>query len=245
MIWQYLSSALFFVIWVPYTIFFSILVSLLALLHRYTAMKVIRFWVDSCFWMLKVLCGITYEIEGRENVPDGNHVVYIKHTSTWETMAQMKLFYRQSWVMKRELLWIPFFGWALMTMTPIAIDRSAHRRAVQQVLTQGAQRLADGFWVHIFPEGTRMQPGTTRRYGMSGAILAKENGRMIVPVAQNAGDLWPKHSLLKRPGHVRMIIGPPISTHDKEPAEINQAAQDWIEAKMREISVAYSDDAQL
>jgi 1-acyl-sn-glycerol-3-phosphate acyltransferase len=240
---QWFLSLLFWVIWVPYTIFWSIIVGLFALVNRFITMKVIRFWVDSCFWMLRVLCGITYEIEGRENVPEGNHVLYIKHTSTWETMTQMKLFYEQSWVMKRELTWIPFFGWALIAMNPIGIDRNAHRRAVQQVLEQGAKRLADGMWVHIFPEGTRMPPGETRRYGMSGAILAKENGRYIVPIAHNAGDLWPKHSLLKKPGHIRMVIGPPISTDDKTPAEINAAAQAWIEGKMLEISAVYQAKA--
>lgn len=233
------GSLVFWVIWVPYTIVMTIPVGLLALVHRFAAMKVIRFWVDSCFWLLKVCCGITYAIEGRENIPEGNHVVYIKHSSTWETMAQHKLFYRQSWVMKRELLWLPFFGWALLAMSPIAIDRKAHRKAVQQVLDQGRERLEQGLWVHIFPEGTRMPPGETRRYGLSGAILAKENGRYIVPVAQNAGDLWPRHSLLKHPGHIRMIIGPPISTEGKEPEQVNAEAQAWIEGKMREISTAY------
>jgi 1-acyl-sn-glycerol-3-phosphate acyltransferase len=238
---QWILSVIFWVIWVPYTIFFSIVVSLVALVNRYAAMKVIRFWVDTCFWMLRVICGITYEIQGRENLPEGNHVVYIKHTSTWETMMQMKLFYRQSWVMKRELFWVPFFGWALLAMNPIAIDRKAHRKAVTQILEQGKQRLDDGYSVHIFPEGTRMPPGETRRYGLSGAILAKNSGRCIIPIAHNAGDLWPRLSLLKRRGHITMVIGPPISTDDKEPAEINAAVQDWIESTMREISVFYRD----
>ena len=127
-----------------------------------------------------------------------------KHTSTWETMAQMVVFPPQAWVLKREILWIPLVGWATWLLKCIAIDRGAGHRAVNQVLDQGRDRLAAGIWVLIFPEGTRMAPGETRKYGMSGSLLASQAGVKLVPVAHNAGDLWPRRGLVKKPGLVRV-----------------------------------------
>jgi 1-acyl-sn-glycerol-3-phosphate acyltransferase len=143
-------------------------------------------------------------------------------------------------VIKREVLWIPFFGWALqMIFRPIAIDRRSGTRAVKQVIQQGKEKLAEGVWVSVFPEGTRMPPGETRKYGVSGAALAKEAGVMIVPVAHNAVDFWQRRELTKRPGTVRFCIGPPIDAAGRAPRETNLIVQGWIENKMREISGAY------
>jgi 1-acyl-sn-glycerol-3-phosphate acyltransferase len=136
-------------------------------------------------------------------------------------------------------MWIPLLGWALSVIESIPIDRKAHGSAVRQVVRIGKQRLAQGFWIFIFPEGTRMAPGTTRRYGISGALLARDAGRPIVPVAHNAGDYWPRRGLRKRPGTIRIVIGPPVDTAGKEPQEINLEVQDWIESTMRRISSGY------
>lgn len=196
-----------------------------------------RGWAGSNMWLAKVLCGLDWVVEGRENIPrDGAHISMWKHTTAWETMAQMVVFPPAAWVYKREILWIPLVGWATWMMRGIAIDRGAGHRAVNQILDQGRARLAAGVWVMVFPEGTRVGPGETRKYGMSGALLASQTGAKLIPVAHNAGDFWPRRGLLKKPGLIRVVIGPPIETTGRDPRELNAEVQNWIEGKMREIS---------
>lgn len=200
---------------------------------------VARAWGRGMLRAGRFFCGLDYVIEGREHVPERPAVVMSKHSTVFETYAQLVFFPPQSWVVKRELLWVPLFGWGLAALKPIAINRSAGRSAVVQVIRQGRERLAEGLFVTIFPEGTRVAAGTTRKYGVSGAALACEAGCLIVPVAHNAGDFWPRRSILKRPGLIRVCIGPPIDPAGLEPREVNLVVQQWIEAKMREISAAY------
>jgi 1-acyl-sn-glycerol-3-phosphate acyltransferase len=202
--------------------------------------RIARAWGRSMLFMGKVLCGLDYVIEGVENIPDEPSVIMIKHTTVFETYAQLAIFPPQSWVVKRELLYIPFFGWGLAAMKPIAIDRGAGHSAVKQVIDKGKVLLAEGVWVTIFPEGTRVARGETKRYGVSGAALAKEAQCPVVPVAHNAGDFWSRRSLRKRPGMIRFCIGPPILPADRSPRETNRLVQDWVEGKMREISSGYS-----
>jgi 1-acyl-sn-glycerol-3-phosphate acyltransferase len=191
-------------------------------------------------WAGEFFCGMKVVVEGRENIPDTPSVIMIKHTTTLETYGHVPMFPRTSWVLKREIVWMPIFGWVIgLLFQPIAIRRSARSAAVRQVIEQGKQKLAEGIWVTIFPEGTRMPPGETRRYGISGAALAKEADVPIVPVAHNAGDLWPRLTFAKRPGTVRFVIGPPISAQGRAPRDTNLIVQDWIEGKMREISSIY------
>ncbi len=199
-----------------------------------------RLWARSMLFAGKALCGMDYVIEGKENLPDEPCVIMIKHTTVFEAYAQIVAFPPQAWVVKRELLWIPFFGWGLAAMKPIAINRGSGHSAVRQVIDRGKALLHEGVWVTIFPEGTRVRPGETKRYGVSGAALAKEARCPIVPVAQNAGDLWSRRSLMKRPGLVRFCIGPPVWPGERSPKETNELVQDWIETKMREISTGYS-----
>lgn len=187
------------------------------------------------------LCGLWWEVEGQENIPDVPSVIMIKHTTVFEAYAQLTIFPPQAWVLKRELLWLPAFGWGLAAMKPIAIDRGAGVRAVQQVVEQGKDRLANGIWVTIFPEGTRMPLGQTRRYGISGALLAQEAQVPVVPVAHNAGDFWPRRGLKKEPGRIRFCIGPPINPGNKTPRDLNLEVQAWVESKMQEISIGYPD----
>ena len=200
---------------------------------------VTRLWAQGMLLAGKHICGLDYVIEGEENIPDTPSVIMIKHSSVFEAYAQVAMFPRQCWVLKRELFWVPFFGWGLKALKPIAIDRGSGRAAVKQVIEQGKERLAEGIWVTVFPEGTRVAPGTTKKYGVSGAALAQEAGVCIVPVAHNAGDLWPRRSLLKRPGLIRVCIGPPIDASTQPPKETNLIVQSWIEGKMHEISDVY------
>jgi 1-acyl-sn-glycerol-3-phosphate acyltransferase len=197
-------------------------------------------WARSCLWAGNFFCGLDVTTEGTENIPDEPCVFLIKHTTAMEAYWQIAALPPATWVLKRELLWVPVFGWALaVVMKSIAVDRNAGGSAVKQVIAQGQDRIASGMSVCIFPEGTRMAPGETRRYGVSGAALAKEAGCPIVPVAHNAGDFWPRRDLRKQPGRIRFCIGPPIDAADRRPKETNKIAQDWVEAKMREISRLY------
>ncbi|MGH8250144.1 MAG: lysophospholipid acyltransferase family protein [Steroidobacteraceae bacterium] len=193
-----------------------------------------RGWAGWHMWLARIFCGLDWVVEGSENIPrEGAHVSMWKHTSTWETMAQMVVFPPQAWVLKREILWIPLVGWACWLLKCIAIDRGSGHRAVNQVLDQGRDRLAAGIWILVFPEGTRVAPGETRKYGLSGALLAAQSGVKILPVAHNAGDFWPRRGLLKKPGLIRVVIGPPIETAGRDARELNAEVQSWIEETMR------------
>ena len=209
-----------------------------ALLPRTVPYAVARSWVRSNLSLLRRLCRLDYVVEGREHLPSGSAIVLMKHSSTWETLAQLEIFPRQTWVMKRELMWIPVFGWVLHLLKPIAIDRRGGGAAVQQVLVQGRARLDEGRWVIFCPEGPRVPAGETKRYGLGGALLAADTGRPVIPVAHNAGVLWPRRGWLKRRGTVRVVIGPPIPTAGVDPRVINERVQTWIEGKVAEITDA-------
>src|SRR5574337_142678 len=198
-----------------------------------------RQWVVWQFFVLKHLCRLIYEAQGLENIPRENAITYWKHQSTWETMAQLLIFPPQSWVLKRELLWLPVIGQAIYALEPIAINRQAGHSAVKQVLEMGQARLNAGLWVAIMPEGTRMPPGTTRRYGLSGALLAQKTGRPIVPVAHNAGDFWKRNAFLKYPGNIQVRVGKPVYANGRPPGEVNAEIQNWIETQMKELSPGY------
>lgn len=188
-------------------------------------------------WAGDVVCGLKVVVEGRENLPDTPSVIMLKHSSILETYGHVPMFPSNAWVVKRELLWVPIVGWAIgLVLNPIAIDRGKGRSAVKQVIEQGKQRLADGIWVSIFPEGTRVPPGEARKYGISGAALAQEAGVPIVPVAHNAGDCWRPRGFSMRPGLVRFCIGPPIDASARSPKETTLIVQQWIDGKVDEIS---------
>ncbi|MGB5490376.1 MAG: lysophospholipid acyltransferase family protein [Woeseiaceae bacterium] len=191
-------------------------------------------------WTGDVVCGMKVIVEGRENLPDTPSVIMIKHTTILETYGHVPIFPPTAWVVKRELLRVPIVGWAIgLVLNPIAINRGDGRSAVKQVIAKGKKRLADGLWVTIFPEGTRVLRGETRKYGISGAALAQEAGVQIVPVAHNADDVWRRREFSLHPGTVRFCIGPPIDASKQSPKETNLLVQAWIEGKMHEISSAY------
>jgi 1-acyl-sn-glycerol-3-phosphate acyltransferase len=220
-----------------YSIFFVIACSFLPFRKRFVLARV---WGLVLLWALKWTCRLDYRIEGRENLPEGNHIALWKHSSSWETIAMAVVFPRQVWVLKRELLWIPFVGWGIRQLHAIAIDRKSGSSAVHQVVEQGRQRLGEGDWVIVFPEGTRMAPGQTRKYGVSGTLLARETGHLIVPVAHDAGRYWPRRGLFKKPGRIRVVIGPPISATGADPREVNERAQAWIESTLRSLEASAS-----
>ncbi len=232
---QWIGSIVFTLLLFVSVPFYGAVALLVAPLPRRFVYGVAIAWVDSMLWLLRVLCRLDYVVEGRENLPARSSVVLMKHSSAWETLAQLRIFPPQTWVLKRELLWAPVFGWVVWRLKPIAIDRRGGGAAVQQVLKQGHARLAEGLWVVIFPEGTRMAVGTTRRYGMSGVLLAAAEGLPVVPVTHNAGHFWPRRGWLKKPGRIRVVVGPPIETRGVEPRVVNERAQQWVEATLAQL----------
>lgn len=233
---QLLKSLLFTTFFFVSTLVYSIAVVLASGLPDERLFAIASHWSRTQLWMLKTLCGLHYRIEGREHIPThGTHVSMWKHSSTWETIAQASLLPPQSWVLKRELMWIPIVGWALGRLKPIAIDRKAGLTAVNQVVDIGKQRLAGGLWVLIFPEGTRVPAGKTRRYGAGGAMLASKAGCQILPVAHNAGYFWPRRGWLKKPGVITVRFGPPIDAAGRDPRELNGEVQAWIEGALEEM----------
>lgn len=195
-------------------------------------------WNRISVWWLRLTCGVRYEIIGAENIPDGPYVVLAKHQSPWETLFLQYYFAPLSTILKQELLRIPFFGWGLATLRPIAIDRSNPREALKQVKTLGLQRLNEGNNILVFPEGTRVPAGHTGKYARSGADVACSAGVPVVPVAHNAGFYWPAHQLVKYPGKVTVSIGKPIDTQGKNSREITQQVENWIETEVAGISPA-------
>lgn len=193
-------------------------------------------WSRTILYLLKRLCGLDYTVDGLEHTQRDVCVMLLKHSSAWETIAQLAIFPKQTWVLKRELLWAPVLGWVLLLLRPIAIDRKARRAAVEQVVSLGTRRLDEGYWVMIFPEGTRVAAGQSGRYGISGALLAIESGRPVIPVAHNAGSFWPRRGWRKRPGTIQMKIGEPIPTEGRSARELTDEVQQWIETEVASMS---------
>ncbi|HHH44537.1 MAG TPA: 1-acyl-sn-glycerol-3-phosphate acyltransferase [Gammaproteobacteria bacterium] len=232
----YLRSFLFWLGFATFTLVFGLLLVLsfpFPLEKRFT---LTRGWSTATIWWLRVSCKLDYEVKGTENIPDKAGIIFAKHQSTWETLILNFWFRKQSWVVKRELLWVPVFGWGMYMMHPIALDRGAGRKAIDQLVTQGQERLDAGNWIVIFPEGTRTAPGSKGRYRIGGAILAERTGADVTPIAHNAGEYWPRRSFIKRPGTIKIRIGPPIVSKNKSAQEILAEAEHWIESQMDRIT---------
>ena len=228
----FLRSLLFFIGQVITAPIFT-LVALLAMpLNPILRNDLISGWARSMLWWLKVTCNIRHEITGLENITDTPTIVLSKHQSAWETLAFQAIFPTQVYVLKRELLWIPIFGWGLAMSSPIAIDRSAGREALKKLVANGQARLNRGFWVVIFPEGTRITPGERSKYHIGGAWLATHTKTQVLPVAHNAGEYWAKNTFIKKPGVIKMHIGKPIQTAGLKADALNHQVEGWIEAEM-------------
>jgi 1-acyl-sn-glycerol-3-phosphate acyltransferase len=199
---------------------------------------IVLHWARRIMRALELLCGLRFAVEGREHLPAQACVALLKHQSAWETIAEVLILPMQSWVLKRELMWTPFLGWALAVLRPIAIDRRAHRSALEQIVEQGRARLESGLWVMVFPEGTRVAPGTRSRYGLGGAVLACAAGVPVVPVAHNAGWYWRRRAWIKYPGTIQVRIGPAISSENRSAQEVTDLARRWIEETLRELDAA-------
>ncbi len=225
--------------WVAFPVSIVIYVMVLLLLFPVSHARrwaIVQTWVRFVLWWLQVTCRLSYEIQGTEHIGEQPAIVFSKHQSTWETVALQHIFPRQVWVAKRELMSIPIFGWGLALMKTIAIDRGSGRAAVAQLVARGRERMDEGNWVVIFPEGTRIPPGRKGRYRIGGAVLAEQTGYPIIPVAHNAGEYWPRRSFIKRPGVIQVRIGPPIRGDGKTAQQILDEAANWIEGQMVEIT---------
>lgn len=231
-------SVVFAVVQTVLTLFFSVIALLSFPFSAHTRYRLITGYNHMVIVLARWVLGIHYVVLGAENLPKQPAIILAKHQSAWETVAFLCLFPPVSPVIKQELLKLPFFGWAFRMLSPIAIDRSAGREALKQIVAQGKEKLAAGFWVLVFPEGTRMAPGEKGRYGIGGGWLAAETGVPIVPVAHNAGEVWPKNAFVKRPGTITVSIGPPIATQGKSAADLTREVEAWIEHEMTRLPPA-------
>lgn len=215
-----------------YAVFFVLVSWLFPVATRY---RLAAWYAARLLGGLRLICRLDYEVTGFENIPDEPHVVLWKHSSAWETFAQFLIGPPKVLVLKRELIFIPFFGWGLAQLRSIAIDRRAGASAVTQVIGQGTARLKEGLSILVYPEGTRVPAGETRKFGVSGALLASRAGCLVVPVTHDAGYYWPRRGLLKKPGTIRVVIGRPIPAAGREAREINAEAQDAIVTTLEQI----------
>ena len=233
----FLRSSLFFIGQLITAPLFTLIALLAWPVNPILRNQLISGWARSMIWWLRVTCNVRHEISGMENIPDKPCIILAKHQSTWETFAFQAIFPTQVYVLKRELLWIPIFGWGLAMTSPIAINRASGREALKQLVSKGQARLAKGLWVVIFPEGTRMRPHQQGKYHIGGAWLACQTKTPVLPVAHNAGHCWPK-GFIKQAGVIKLHIGPAIATADLKADALNLKVEQWIEAQMQVINAA-------
>lgn len=230
-----IRSSLLALFQVLITLPFALLALLIFVLAPPVRYRLISAWSRLIMAGAETICGIRYRVLGAKHIPSPPFIVLAKHQSAWETLAFQTIFPPQTWVVKRELLWIPFFGWGLAMLSPIAIDRAAGAQALRQLLDQGRERLARGLCIVIFPEGTRMPPGARGPYQAGGAWLATQTATPVLPVAHNAGTLWRRKAFLKYPGLITVSVGAPIDPQGLTHQELNRRVEDWIEAEMQRL----------
>jgi 1-acyl-sn-glycerol-3-phosphate acyltransferase len=233
-----IRSLLFAILGTLVTAIYGIFVIPFAFIAHNVGYDCAKSWGKQILRLAKFICGIDYDIRGLGNLPAQPCVVMAKHQSAWETVGILAHVPRASWIIKRELVFVPIVGWALASLRSIAIDRKSGKAARDQILDQGRERIADGYWVIVFPEGTRVAPGKRGRYGIGGAWLAAKTGTPVVPIAHNAGEVWRRNAFIKRPGLVTMSIGPVIETAGKEPMDVLKQVEDWIENEMAQLPPA-------
>ena len=236
-----LRSLLFLLFQLVVTPLYAAAMLLMAWSPRIVTYRMAASWCAVNLWGARNICGIHWRVNGRDNVPSGAelspHIILSKHSSTWETLSLTQYFPSVAYVAKKELLSIPFFGWGFALASPITIDRKAGMDSMQQIAAQGRERFAQGFWIAIYPEGTRIKAGTRAKYKTGGARLAITLDVPVIPVAHNAGYLWPKGIFGKKPGTITMSIGKPISPTGKEPLALMQEVEAWIEGEITRLGV--------
>jgi len=232
-----LRSLVYLLFFALSTIFYALPISIFGWFLPYNQISVLaQRWGRVNLRALKIICRLDYGIRGEENLPSSNCIVIAKHQSTWETIALRGLFpAEQTWVLKRQLLWVPFFGWALVALRPIAVDRKNKLRAIKKLLKDGEYSLKMGRWVMIFPEGTRVAPGEHKEYSQGGTMLAKKTGYQLLPIAHNAGVFWRRRDISKYPGKIQVVIGKPIDPSSLTAADIQRRVEDWIEGTVAEL----------
>jgi 1-acyl-sn-glycerol-3-phosphate acyltransferase len=234
----FLRSVVFEIVRLVLTVVFAVISLLTFAFEPLTRYRIITTWSRLVIALARAVCGVEYRVIGRDNLPAESSIVLSKHQSAWETLAYQGILPPQVWVLKRELLLVPFFGWGLAMMSPIAIDRGSATRSLKQTLAQGRDRLAKGWWIVIFPEGTRIAPGRRGRYHLGGAWLACHTGAPVVPIAHNAGTLWHKNAFIKHPGTITVSIGQVIHPQGMTADTLNRKVEDWIETEVARLGNA-------
>lgn len=240
---QYLGSLIFFLYFGLSTLVWSLVIAFTPFVSYETRFELVRKWARTVMGCLRWTCRLDYEVEGTEHFGDEAVVILQKHSSAWETVAGTLYCPPHTWVLKRELMWIPILNFALRAMRVIPINRKGRQSAINQVIEHGTHRLGLGVNVMIYPEGTRVEPGRNGRFGRSGSKLAVSAGASVVPVAHNAGEFWGRNEFLKRPGTIRVVIGPPISTVGRTSEEVTALAAQWLDDTMARISDAHATTA--
>lgn len=231
-----LRSTLFWIVFLPGILLAATIVSLSFFMPLGFRIGVIKLWIEITLWTLKVFCGLKYQVEGLENIPQDGFIIMSKHSSTWETLALQKFFKPLVWVVKRELTRLPFFGWALLAMNAIALNRGTGRKAINQLIKESKAHMDKGRILMLFPEGTRVLPTQQKPFKLGGAIVSQRTGYAVLPIAHNAGEFWPRHSWIKWPGTIRVVIGKPITPDGKKPEQIIAEVGDWITRECERIS---------
>ena len=234
--WLGLRSTLFWVLFLPVTLLTAILLSIIFFAPLKQRIGLIKLWINYSLALLRYICGLKYHVEGLENIPRHGFILMSKHSSTWETIALQKFFDPMVWVVKRELTRIPVFGWGLLAMNAIALNRGSGRKAIKQLVQESRKHMDQGRILMLFPEGTRVLPMQQKPFKIGGAIVSEDTGYAVVPIAHNAGEFWPRHSWIKWPGTIRVVIGESIDPEGKKADQINDEVKQWITSTCDEIS---------
>jgi 1-acyl-sn-glycerol-3-phosphate acyltransferase len=233
----YLGSAAFLAGSLVATFFIAPVVLICAVFPFSVRYNIGRSWAGAVLKMAETCCGIRYEVEGLEHINTNSAAVVLSnHQSAWETIAFRYFLPPQTSLFKQSLLWIPFWGWAMATLKPIAIDRNSKNSALRKLISRGTEALKEGLWVVVFPEGTRMPADKMGSFSAGGAMLAQKSGYPVIPVAHNAGQYWPRYSFLKYPGTIKVKIGPYIESKGRKAADVNKEAEDWVIKAVQEIN---------
>jgi len=228
-----LRSCLFWLVFTISTVLLAFPVVLLSFISYKWCNLLVRTWATINIQALRLICGLNFRVNGADKLPDEPLIYYAKHQSTWETLF-LKMFIPSSiFVAKKELAWVPFFGWALARLKFILIDRSKGRQAIRQIVTQYQDRKSRGHSLIIFPESTRTAVGAKPDYKIGGSVVAAETQTPLAPVAHNAGEFWPRHSFIKWPGVIDISFGPVIPVENKNAEQLRAEAAAWIENEMQ------------